>query len=41
MIYLFMELLGMLVAAALAGFLLGWWIRGLDERAKRKAGRRP
>lgn len=36
MIYLIMELAGLLLVVALGGFIVGWLLRGLDEREKQK-----
>ncbi|MCY4049908.1 MAG: hypothetical protein OXE41_02970 [Gammaproteobacteria bacterium] len=40
MVYLIMELLGLLIVVALGGFVLGWLFRGFDERAKRSSRRK-
>lgn len=40
MIYLIMELMGLLIVVALVGFVLGWLARGINERMKRRLRRR-
>ncbi|MCY4149035.1 MAG: hypothetical protein OXF73_06770 [Gammaproteobacteria bacterium] len=40
MIYLIVELMGLLIVVALGGFVLGWLSRGINERAKRRFRRK-